>query len=200
MTFFQKIKWILGIALVFILILATNLIDRKNFLQIKESVETIYQDRLVAKELIFDLAKMIHEKEVAFIKQDTNFLKEKLPSINLTIQADLTAYEQTVLTTDESFTLTELKKNLTTLSKMENTLLEQGFADGDTHWHTLENIKENLSVLANIQMVEGRRHLFISQSAIDSIELFTQIELYALLFIAIIIQILIIYQPKEEEF
>ncbi|MFT6959062.1 MAG: hypothetical protein ACJA17_000150 [Polaribacter sp.] len=31
MTFYNKVKWVLGIFMIFILIIATNLIDKSNF-------------------------------------------------------------------------------------------------------------------------------------------------------------------------
>lgn len=39
----------------FFLVLATNLVDRSNFNRIKNSVISIYEDRLVAKGIIFDM-------------------------------------------------------------------------------------------------------------------------------------------------
>lgn len=68
MTLFIKIKWVLGIVLVFLLVLTTNLVDRQNFLVVKESMEAIYADRLVAQDIIFDLSKLIWEKEAAYLK------------------------------------------------------------------------------------------------------------------------------------
>jgi len=57
MTFFNKIKWTLGILMVFVLIVTTNLIDRNNFVRVKDSVVSIYEDRLVAKNLILEFMK-----------------------------------------------------------------------------------------------------------------------------------------------
>ena len=47
MRWFDKLKWLLIIGVVFALVLATNLIDRRNFRNINDSVVSIYQDRLV---------------------------------------------------------------------------------------------------------------------------------------------------------
>jgi len=38
----------------------------------------------------------------------------------------------------------------------------------------------------------------LSQRAIDDVELFTQIEIYSLIFLAIIAQIIILYNPKRD--
>ena len=62
MSILNKAKWIIGILLVVGLIIATNLIDKKNFEQIRNSVVTIYEDRLLAKEIIFEISALVHEK------------------------------------------------------------------------------------------------------------------------------------------
>jgi hypothetical protein len=57
----------------FFLVLATNLVDRSNFNRIKNSVISIYEDRLVAKGIIFDMNALVNQKQVALLKGDTIF-------------------------------------------------------------------------------------------------------------------------------
>ena len=57
-------------------------------------------------------------------------------------------------------------------------------------------IKDNLEDLAEIQIEEGKRELFESQRAIASVDLFTHLEIYALILIAIVIQVVVMYNPK----
>jgi len=38
----------------------------------------------------------------------------------------------------------------------------------------------------------------ITKRALDSVELFTQIEIFILVFLAIVIQIIVMYNPKEK--
>ncbi|MDG1728743.1 MAG: hypothetical protein P8K68_03220 [Algibacter sp.] len=73
MTFYNKIKWVLGISMIFILILSTNLIDRNSFVRMKDSVVTIYEDRIIANDLIFEMSKSVHEKEIAVALLDSVF-------------------------------------------------------------------------------------------------------------------------------
>lgn len=61
MAFYNKLKWILGITLIFVLIIATNLIDRNNFVRISNVVTTIYEDRLIASDLIFEMLSSVHQ-------------------------------------------------------------------------------------------------------------------------------------------
>ncbi|GAL70380.1 hypothetical protein [Jejuia pallidilutea] len=63
----------------------------------------------------------------------------------------------------------------------------------------INNLKENLDELSEIQINEGKRQMSISQKAIDTVELFTQIEIYLLVFLAIVIQIIVMYNPKQNK-
>jgi hypothetical protein len=46
----NKIKWSVGLLLVIVLIVSTNFIDQNNFQRIQDSVTSIYEDRLIAKD------------------------------------------------------------------------------------------------------------------------------------------------------
>ena len=63
----------------------------------------------------------------------------------------------------------------------------------------IAKIKKNLEDLSKIQLLEGSKQMSISKKAIDSVELFTQIEIYLLIFLAIVIQIIVMYNPKKED-
>ena len=76
MTLFEKVKWVLGILLIFVVVLTTNLVDRGNFNRIKNSVVTIYEDRIVANDLIFEISTLVHEKELAFRTSDSDFFNK----------------------------------------------------------------------------------------------------------------------------
>ncbi|MGB5942285.1 MAG: hypothetical protein WBG71_05340 [Leeuwenhoekiella sp.] len=59
-------------------------------------------------------------------------------------------------------------------------------------------MKTNLDDLAKIQLDEGSRQMSISKRAVDTVELFTQIEIYLLVFLAIVVQIIVMYNPKKK--
>lgn len=198
MSFYNKVKWVLGILVVFVLIIATNLIDRNNFLQVRDSVISIYEDRLVAKELIFEISNAIQEKELAVAKSDTAFFVERNQQVDKDIQDLVARYELTKLTTEEAKTFAEFKNNLELLKKAESAYMESDFTQKENYIDQISNVKENYYDLSKIQMVEGKRQVWISKKAIDSVELFTQLEIYVLIFLAIVIQIMVIYKPKED--
>lgn len=198
MEFYNKVKWVLGILIVFVIIVATNLIDRNNFLRVKDSVVTIYEDRLVANDLIFEMSKSVQEKEVAVALSDSIFFLEKNKQLNTDIQDFVSKFEQTKLTTKEAQIFKTLKNNLESLKNSETTFIESKFVQKATITKQISDVKENLYDLSKIQLNEGGRQISISKKAIDTVDLFTHIEIYILIFLAIIIQIIIIYKPKEK--
>ncbi len=198
MTFFNKLKWILGILLVFILIVTTNLIDRNNFVRVKETVETIYEDRLVAKDIIFDMLMAIQKKEIALIKKDTVFFNANNPKVNSNLKNLVLKFENTKLTKTESSIFSNLKEHLQILYNSEKDFTKTGLGDAKLLVQ-LENVKQDLLDLSDIQMDEGSRQLSISKKALDNVELFTQLEIYVLIVLAIVIQIIVIYKPKNNK-
>jgi hypothetical protein len=196
MKFYDKVKWILGILMIFILVIATNLIDRNNFSRVKESLATIYEDRLIAKDLIFELNNLIQEKEIAIATSNAIFFEVENSQINKDIEKLISKFEQTKLTTDEVYILKDLKKNLVLSRKSEISFVNTEFVQKTALSNSITKIKDNLHDLSKIQMSEGARQMSISKKALDNVELFSQIEIYILIILAILIQVIIIYKPR----
>ena len=198
MNFFNKIKWILGILIVFVLIITTNLIDRNNFVRVRDSVVTIYEDRLIVKGIIYDISKTIQEKEVAVAKSDTSFFNTENPKINKELEGLISNYEKTKLTDEENRNFNDLKVHLKDLKVSEKQFIDSDLRDKSAINNDINAIKANLDDLSRIQLDEGNKQMAISKRAIDTVELFTQMEIYFLIFLALLIQIIIIYQPKDK--
>ncbi|MFT6961540.1 MAG: hypothetical protein ACJAWV_001255 [Flammeovirgaceae bacterium] len=197
MKFFNKLKWILGVLMVFFLIAITNLIDRSNFMQIRDSVVTIYEDRLVAKDLIFDMTRLVYEKELALVSADSAIVSRDNVQIDANLNQLMTFFDKTKLTQEEEGVLNELKLDLNQLQKIESNNSVEYDEKKRALDEKIQKVKNELYLLSKIQLKEGERQMAISKKAIDSIELFTHIEIYFLIFLAVIVQILVIYKPKE---
>jgi hypothetical protein len=197
MKFFNKLKWILGVLMVFFLIAITNLIDRSNFTQIRDSVVTIYEDRLVAKDLIFDMTRLVYEKELALVSADSAIVSRDNVQIDANLNQLMTFFDKTKLTQEEEGVLNELKLDLNQLQKIESNNSVEYDEKKRALDEKIQKVKNELYLLSKIQLKEGERQMAISKKAIDSIELFTHIEIYFLIFLAVIVQILVIYNPKE---
>lgn len=199
MKLFDKLKWILGIVIVFVLIAATNLIDRNNFIQVKESVQSIYEDRLIAKDLILDIYKSIQEKEIALITSDANFFTARNQVINEEIGQLLDSFEHTRLTENEERVFNRLQENFEIVLQDESKLLNNDFNNASVLLEDIRRIEGDLYALSDIQVSEGNRQVAITKRATESIELFTQLEIYMLIFLAVLIQVIILYRPKKED-
>lgn len=197
MSIFNKIKWVLAILLVFLLILTTNLVDRQAFSSVKDSMTAIYEDRLVAKDIVFDLLVLIQEKELANISSDAAFYTSRNKVVDESIDGLILRFLDTKLTETEKRTFGILQENLNTLKNYEKSKFEQGDNNQLVIGTQLDKIRENLKNISKIQLTEGQRQLFITKDVFDRVDLLTKMEIYLLIILAIIIQIVVLYKPKE---
>lgn len=198
MALLSKIKWILGVLLIFILIVATNLIDRSNFKLVRDSVATIYEDRLVAKDIIYDMCQLLQEKELALAKSDSLFFLNKNEKVNENLQELAIRFEKTTLTNPEAKALNKFKANLVSLASIESNFIQSGFLEEGNLSNKIIELKDGLQTLSEIQLSEGSKQVQISQRAMNTVNLFTHLEIYVLIFLAIVIQFIVMYSPKKE--
>lgn len=197
MTILNKVKWVLGITVVFVIVLSTNLIDRNNFLRVNESISTIYQDRLVADDLIFDMMRCIHDKELALANLDSSFFAKRNEGETNVLQNYVSQYEFTKLTAEEEQLFDVLKKNYAKLQSIEQSFIAFDFEESAEFRAVISEVKKNLYDLSKIQLLEGKRESSATQRILETVELFTQLEIYLLIILAIIVQVMIIYNPKS---
>lgn len=195
MSLIEKLKWSLGILMVFVLILSTNLLDKNNFLRVRDSIVAIYEDRLVANDVIYDMAEIVGEKELAIATENMNFLEKENSRLNMELDELMSRYESTRLTDSEAKEFSQLKENMSRLMQIEQV------NDGakDPALRLIDELQLNLHRLSKIQLSEGRRQKLIGKSAVESVELFTRIEIYLLVVMAIVIQIIVMYNPSSKQ-
>ncbi len=184
------------VAVVFALVLATNLIDRRSFRNINDSIVSIYEDRLLVKNIILDMSTTINKKEVAFLTQDTAYLAANNTALSDTLNSDLLKIKDTNLIENEEGYLKTLKEKIALMLQSENELIQNQFSTLDDYKTIIGEVNETLDELAHIQMKEGKRVFIKSQKDMDSVELFTQLEIYFLIGLAIIALIIIFYKPE----
>lgn len=194
MTWFSRLKWVLAILLVFFLILMTNLIDKENFRVVNDTVEAIYEDRIVANDIIFELSLLIHQKEIAAALSDAEFFKNENNKVNEEIEQLLIAYDNRDMSPQERKIFKRLKDDLDEKNSIKNVTAE----NKDAYKRQIDRIHKNLYKLAKIQLREGKNKMLVSKKAFEGVKLFTKIEVYLLIFIAIILQIVIFYRPNKK--
>lgn len=197
MDIFSKIKWIAGILLVFVVVLTTNLIDKDNFNRLRYSVVTIYEDRIVASDLIFQISQLIQEKEMAVAMSDSLFFRNRSTQVRFSIRSLIERYEQTKLTDEERKLLRDLKQDLQTLEKLEESYLTSGGANQTAMFSAINSIDQDLADLSKVQLEEGKKQMALSNKTMETIDLFTQVEIIALILMAVLVQIIILYKPKD---
>ncbi len=198
MTVFNKIKWVLGIVLVFLLVLTTNLVDRQNFRVMKDSIEAIYADRLVAQDIILDISKEVWEKEIGYASAGSPPPVDRITTGHAGIGQAIDRFAATTLTPQEEVVFDRLKASLRELKEREDALAT-GQVSRREVMESLETVKEELVELSAIQMKEGRRQLFAGKEAVGLADLFTQLEIGALLILAVCVQVIILYSPGFEK-
>jgi hypothetical protein len=197
MSVYNKIKWVLGILMIFVIIVATNLIDKDHFDKINGVVVTIYEDRLVAYDLIYDMTNAIHEKELALRTADSSFFSTRNELVNTKIEEAIANFSHTKLTDGEKKIFKSVKKDFEVMKRDEEVARQNQFATKDELLADIQQFKKDLTELTEIQMKEGKRQVSASKNTFALVELFTQIEIIILVALAIIIQLIILYKPKD---
>ncbi|MEL7005876.1 MAG: chemotaxis protein, partial [Bacteroidota bacterium] len=173
---FNKIKWIAGVILIFVLVLTTNLIDKDSFNKLRHSVTTIYEDRVVASNLIFEMTILIQEKEIALAISDSTFFKAKNDTVNQNIENLILRYEKTRLTNEEEEIFDQLKQDLNKLKELEKKYANSGSDNNIAVFKSIDDIVHNLYNLSKVQLKEGRKQMLLSNKTMETIDLFTQVE------------------------
>ena len=194
-----KIKKVASILLIFLIVLSTNIVDNKNFNRLKKSVTTIYKDRIVASDLLFESLLLIHEKEMALVSSDSIFYQKRNEQTNQQIKNYIETYEQTKLTLKEQTLFNNFKNEFNHLNKLEERYVGSNRDNKAELLKSIDNITHTLQSLSKIQLDEGKQQMFMSNKAIKAIDLFTQVEIIFLIMMAIIIQVIIFYDPKKSK-
>lgn len=200
-------RWIGALCIVFGLVVSTNIMDRRNFSEVSNSLETIYEDRLVAKDLIFDISLLIHEKSMALAHADSLFYAQRLQQVNDNIDQLIEIFSETKLTKEEELAFARLQADIQTLGHFEadvagDKVAKSQYFTGDSASRQMETILDDLQVLSKIQLEEGKRQMLIGKAAVYSIDFLTEMEIYILIVMGIVAQVLLIrgfnYKRKRQ--
>lgn len=190
-----QIGLILGMAL--LLILGSNRLHKKHFSEVNQTVNSVYKDRVVVQDYIYQLNNIFHQKELQLIQNEELTINT---SINKRVEDLLVDFGKTELTQHESSLLSELNRQFEKLTVLENKItLPSGKANKAIvpgAVKMLHEIEKSLDGLAAIQLEEGNEMTLFSQSSLDMIGLLSNIEITFVVLIGIVILILIFYPLK----
>jgi CHASE3 domain sensor protein len=197
MSIKQRINAGFILAAAFLLVLASNRLNQRNFSTVEQSVNSVFEDRLVVQEYIYRLNNLFHKKELALAKNETNAGTLTQSSDIETILSD---FEKTELTTKESKYLTDLKSSYTELQLMEENLSSNkgaGVAElKDRILSMLVRINNDLDELSEVQLNEGRQLTQRSQRSLGMNQLLSTLEIVFLVIIGILFLLIVFHREK----
>lgn len=188
-----RIKAGAALVVVFLLVLATNQMDSHHFTIVRESLTTVYEDRLLAKDYLYKISRQLQQQREVLRRNDPNI--NKIKATNDSIQTLMDIYGRTRLTENEARYYESFDEKLSRL-KAHN------LSEGANPEHLqltdqrYQALFEDLDSLYKIQLEESRRAISNSNRAIQASNLISQLEMGALILIGLILQVLIFAKVK----
>lgn len=187
----RRINTIFSLAVVFLLVLATNRIDKHQFEEVQETVNELFKDRVMVQDYIFKIAKKIHKTQLA-VNTGTTTGK-------ITLQAEidelLTAIEETKLTRTEADLLIRIDKELTDLSKLS--IQSGNTEDINTFNKRIARLDAHLENLSAVQISESRNLTKSAEKSLYISGLIAKAEIFFIICIGLVMQFLIFYRIKK---
>jgi len=200
-TTWNKVKAILVLTIIFLMILATNSMDNSHFDMVKRSFESIYKDRVVVHDYIFQIYRLVESKKAYINSMKPNGDMEFADHSYDTINKILDKYAKTKFSVSENMRFNSLKIELNNMRTLEDKLSsktdiaerEKIITDVNNHVST---IASNLQLLSEIQVDESKSLFDNSNRLIESSYLMSRIEIGFLIAIGSIIIIIIMVKPS----
>ncbi|MBL6446679.1 hypothetical protein JMN32_10175 [Fulvivirga sp. 29W222] len=188
----QKSKAAIALAIVFFIMLLTNIVDKSHFSALQKAFTTVYEDRLVVENYIYKLSVLFNQKKMLIEKNGDASTQH-----DNSIQQLIWKYGKTQLTSDEAIYFKKLQADIQQLNMLEQQYIsmpEPHLISRIEQQH--KNISTHLGVLSDIQLTETRRILKNSDQLIASSNFNSYLEISSIIVIGLIIQALI-YTSKS---
>lgn len=185
----QRINSGFILAAAFLLVLASNRLNNRNFSTVEQGVDSVFEDRLVVQEYIYTLNNYFHEKEL-FLANNAVYL-DKMPQ-HPDIKNILVDFANTELTIEESLHLEELRENYAALKRLED---DQG--NKEKIISVLNSISNNLDELSAVQLSEGKQLTQRSKRSLGMNQLLSTLEIVFLIIIGILFIVIVFKREKS---
>lgn len=183
---------------IMLMIAMISYMHKMHLTDLEEKITSIYEDRLVAEDYIFDLAKKVNSKKTALSLEDE--LIEKIAISNHSMDQLIANYERTKLTEDENGLLEKLKGDIRLSLEFENQLMHNpNLPKRSAVKKMLDDqydlILADLDQLSEIQLYEGKRLLETSNQVIASNGITNKLEI-ALLIVIVLVFLMAVSSPR----
>jgi len=198
-TMTQRINAGLALAVVIILIFATNRIDQRHFETTQNTVDAVFNDRVVAQNYIYQIRNLITDIKVQVLTDSARatqkesvekleVLLDQFGKTKLTVE-EMRSYE---LLQDQIDQLSTQSQKWSTRSKppIESSLVNMLSLMGD--------IEINLNGLAEIQLKESRHLTGVAQKSLNTTTLISNMEIALLVIAGIALQFVIFYRERKK--
>ena len=194
LTIPQRIQIGLVLTMAFLLVLGSNRLDQRHFSIIQTTVNSVYNDRVVVQDIIYKLNNIFHAKELRFVLNE-NF--ENSASENQKVEALLSDFGTTELTTKESKLLEELSVQFSNVRDLEKKMSHSNpislAKNSSMAISTLRHIEDKLDGLSQIQVQQSGQLTQLSKKSLGINILLSQLEVAFMVVIGIAILALIFY-------
>lgn len=187
-SFSNRINIGFALLVVFLLVFATNRIDKRHFETVQVTLTTVYEDRVVAQDYVYKMKNIIHQKQLQLKDSSTT---DNQNNLNKEFATLIDLFSTTKLTPQESKTFEGLKKNFETLKTNERKENTKKLTSN------INAIKTDLNNLALIQLSESKYKVGIAQKSLDTNNLMSTLEIVFLVLIGVIVQFAVFHRVKK---
>ncbi|MBS1745673.1 MAG: MCP four helix bundle domain-containing protein [Bacteroidetes bacterium] len=184
----DKMKVVAVLMLIIILILANNMVNRKTFSNLNQSIASIYKDRLMPATYIFQLTDHLYQKRL--LNDDdvqSNTLPTNLQQHDAAIKKIISTYETTYITKSEKEQWAAFKSGL----QQYNALSKAPVKDKTAMNNSFNKVLQSLNALSELQASEGNALFKTSSININGTVITSQLEIALLIILGVIALILI---------
>lgn len=192
----QRIRTGLSLLLVFALIFATNILDKRHFKTAQNSINSVYEDRLLVKGYIYELNNIFHRKQLLVVTNDLT--QDEILSDQARIDTLIEKFSRTQLTYTESKYLDRLQEDTQAFQQLA-AMADTSQLAQTSLTNNLTGIQQTLNQLADIQIEEGENILKMAQHSLTMNAFVSKMETWALIIIGIILQFLIFFRPGSKD-
>lgn len=202
-TVSRRIHLVIGLLAVFLLVLGTNRIDVHHFETAQNALTSVYNDRVLAQDYVYKMNNQVHKQQLAFTsgtptQEVSNSCKELRTLMDLFSTTELTRNETKVFKKmEESFA--KISNNEKKFSRNNRPSSYDSSKDFMPILADLNEFQTELNNLALIQVSESKNILEKAQKSLDTNRLLSNMEIWFLLVIGIVVQFLIFPRSSNKE-
>lgn len=200
-----KTKIAIALILVLFLIFAKSLVDKSNVDELEASFVTVYEDRLVVQDYIFNITELLFRMRLVVANTESfeQYLavKNQVIDYHEQILAIISSFERTYLTPKEEKYLNDFKELVSKKLEIQSYFIsletsEKNYENSVLRFNSdFERVFNDLKELSKIQLLEGKKLANLSYRIKARSDIWLQFE-YAVLFILLIIISMIIYSSR----